>query len=775
MASELNTFLAEFNSTRKAAERFQPFQIDDLNKIAFWNATGSGKTLLLHINILQFREYFAACYGNRKKIDKTILLTPTEGLSRQHLQELELSGMNGIQFDKNLKALPGYVEVIDVNKLGDEMGDKVVAVDSFEGVNLVLIDEGHRGTGKEAGAWMRRREALCANGFSFEYSATFGQAVAKSKTVLQALGQKEPTEANLLEARPLAMKELYAKCVLFDYSYKFFYADGYGKESLILNLAKDNEDDIRQNYLTACLLSFFQQQWLFDSHRAAVAGFNIERPLWVFVGNKVNDDDSDVLEVLRFLARFVNNKEASVRCIEELKADQSRLLDTKNRSIFEKRFLPLSGLSAEAVFSRITTTLFNAESPQRLKVVLLKGGGGELALQLGTNDPFGVINIGDASKFSTLCKEEKEFDAESDEFGPSLFQSINKPDSKIHLLIGSRKFSEGWSSWRVSTMGLMNMGRGEGSQIIQLFGRGVRLKGRDYSLKRSRTNERPKGVFLDKLETLNIFGIRADYMAQFKEYLREEGITPSDEILEVSFETKRHAGNGNLKTLALKEGHKAHQKGGFKRNVWPELFHIPADLRKKIKPPQVKLDLYAPLGICGDPSETFSGGNHFRGVLENSVVSGASCLGGGGSVSGTLTGNTITGGTCVGGEGSVTGTLTKNTISGANCVGGSSGTVNGTFTGNTISGNYCVGGNSGTVSGIFDGNTITGNRCVGSYGTVRGTFVRCVLVGPDSLYNATIATNAVFAFSTGIPAAVTNVACKVFSCADQNLNSIPNR
>jgi len=50
------------------------------------------------------------------------------------------------------------------------------------------------------------------------------------------------------------------------------------------------------------------------------------------------------------------------------------------------------------------------------------------------------------------------------------------------LLIGSKKFSEGWSSWRVSSMGLMNVGKSEGSQIIQLFGRGVRLKGYQFSL-----------------------------------------------------------------------------------------------------------------------------------------------------------------------------------------------------------------------------------------------------------------------------------------------------
>ena len=56
---------------------------------------------------------------------------------------------------------------------------------------------------------------------------------------------------------------------------------------------------------------------------------------------------------------------------------------------------------------------------------------------------------------------------------------------EYYVLIGSKKFTEGWSSWRVSTMGLMNVGQGEGAQIIQLFGRGVRLKGHCMSLKRS--------------------------------------------------------------------------------------------------------------------------------------------------------------------------------------------------------------------------------------------------------------------------------------------------
>ena len=44
-------------------------------------------------------------------------------------------------------------------------------------------------------------------------------------------------------------------------------------------------------------------------------------------------------------------------------------------------------------------------------------------------------------------------------------------------------------------------GKGEGPQIIQLFGRGIRLKGKDYSLKRE---ENPDYV-LKVMQTLFIF------------------------------------------------------------------------------------------------------------------------------------------------------------------------------------------------------------------------------------------------------------------------------
>ena len=616
----LNMELAQYRA-EPGAEPFKDFEADDLNKVAFWNATGSGKTLLLHVNIKQYLQYFQ---GTRKDVypSKIILLTPNEGLSQQHLDELALSAFSAQLFNKNQTLhVPGVVEIIDINKLGDEMGDKTVSVDAFEGNNLVLVDEGHRGTGTAAGAWMSRREALVRGGFAFEYSATFGQAVAKGMTVagaeediqkrrakmifettnLKKLTQEQKAQLELTSeekkrAKITATREVYAKCILFDYSYKFFYDDGYGKESLILNMNGDayEQGDNAQKYFTACLLSYYQQLWLWKTHQEQLSEFNIEKPLWVFVGNTVSGEESDVLEVVRFLSFFLEDDAQVKLWLADLLADRAQLLDASGNNIFKGRFIPLMDFvdRVNDLYSDILHRVFNASAKQRLKLVNIKNSKGELALRVGDSEPFGLINIGDDSGFFKSAEESLEFDNESDDFGRTLFGTLNDKDGSLNVLIGSRKFTEGWSSWRVSTMGLLNMGQGEGSQIIQLFGRGVRLKGKGFSLRRTAPQDRPKGLHLDKLESLNIFGVRASYMATFKEYLREEGVTPSDEVLQLDFETRSNLPACTLKTLGLKDGYKDNQKNGFKRTLFPWLYEIPNEFAGKIKLPHVVLDLY---------------------------------------------------------------------------------------------------------------------------------------------------------------------------------------
>lgn len=621
----LNEQLKKYNTTAEAENRFQSFHADELNKLAFWNATGSGKTLLLHVNIHQYLHYFQK--GRAIYPDKIILLTPNEGLSRQHLGELNLSGFGfSKMFDKNRSGVfKGTIEIIDINKLGDEMGEKTVAVEAFEGKNLVLVDEGHRGTGTAAGAWMSRRETLVRGGFAFEYSATFGQAVSKGLTVEKAEYELVKKKAKLLfdttnlkklneshkaqlslnsdekrSARTLATREVYAKNILFDYSYKYFYEDGYGKESLILNLKDADyiQEHIARQYFTACLLSFYQQQFLWATNREKLSDFNIEKPLWVFVGNTVSGEDSDILNVLRFFAGFLNDEAQTKVWLKDLIGNTARLLDGKGRNIFHDRFTPLMEFGVDDVYTGILKQLFNADAKQRLKVVNLKNSKGELVLRVGESEPFGLINIGDDAGFFKEAESDENveyFDTEVDDFGGSVFGTLNNKSSLLNVLIGSRKFTEGWSSWRVSTMGLLNMGKGEGSQIIQLFGRGVRLKGKDYSLKRSTPSQRPKGANLERLETLNIFGVNAGYMAAFKDYLKEEGITPSDEIIELDFETRPNFPKSKLKTLTLKDGYKDNQVNGFKRTHFPWLYEIPEEFVGKIKEAHISLDLYPKL------------------------------------------------------------------------------------------------------------------------------------------------------------------------------------
>src|SRR5690606_13090306 len=118
-------------------------------------------------------------------------------------------------------------------------------------------------------------------------------------------------------------------------------------------------------------------------------------------------------------------------------------------------------------------------------------------------------------------------------FQDSVLRGMGSPESAVSILIGAKKFIEGWSSWRVSTMGLLNLGRGEGPQVIQLFGRGVRLRGKDGSLRRSAAVADPEPDLpagLKQLETLYIFGWNADYLEAFRTMLQREGLPEPVEV-----------------------------------------------------------------------------------------------------------------------------------------------------------------------------------------------------------------------------------------------------
>ena len=242
---------------------------------------------------------------------------------------------------------------------------------------------------------------------------------------------------------------------------RHFYHDGYGKDYRILNLAEERSEEARSTYLVACLLAFYQQLCIFETKRDELSPFLLEEPLWVFVGSSVTKeisthDVSDVIEILQFIKDFLKNSEGYNKRIKSLLRGTHQLLDVRHHPLFQNTFTFLieSGLDAEAIYYRVLKQVFNASVNGVLHIEELKGASGEVALRVGTAEPFGVINVGDAAKLCKKCGEHG-FEVSQKEFSGSLFEQINKPGSAIKVLIGSKKFSEGWSSWRVSTMGSM--------------------------------------------------------------------------------------------------------------------------------------------------------------------------------------------------------------------------------------------------------------------------------------------------------------------------------
>ncbi len=506
MLRSLNEFVAE----REAGE---PFSAADLKKLAFWMATGSGKTLIMHLNYRQFLHY------NNQPLDNILLITPNEGLSEQHLDEMTASAIPCWRFDLHESGLTtganDAVRVIEITKLVEQKhgGGASVPVEAFEGNNLIFVDEGHKGSGGEA--WRSFRDALGERGFTFEYSATFGQA--------------------LTAARNDALTTEYGKAIAFDYSYRYFHGDGYGKDFRVLNLVEETTEEATETLLLGNLLSFYEQQCTFAEHAEGLRPYHLERPLWVFVGSTVNavysrdrQKCSDVLTVARFLHRVLSRADWALKAIEQLVKGETGLVTPDGRDVFAGKFAYLRAMERpfEEMYQDILKKVFHAPAGGGLHVCAIRGADGELGLKAsGAQDYFGLIYIGDISAFKKLVEaDDAGITLEEDALAGSLFDGINRPHTRIEVLIGAKKFMEGWNSWRVSNMGLLNIGRIEGAEIIQLFGRGVRLRGKGASLKRSAGLGGSHPDHIGLLETLNIFAVRANYMARFRAYLEWEGV-----------------------------------------------------------------------------------------------------------------------------------------------------------------------------------------------------------------------------------------------------------
>lgn len=540
---DLNVFLEELRAHNELPYSFTGFQLKDLRCSVFYLATGAGKTLLLHVHYWQILHYLT--HGRHKEalapkgsFGRILLLAPNEGLAEQHLRELEQSGIFAQRLTEvkhNPTSLfPHTVLVVDMPKLRgerakDESEAEGIYYPSLGKANLVFVDEGHKGTAQKEGAWRKIREYLTEEGMLWEYSATFAQVLSKENQKIK-----------------------YGKRILADYQYRYFYRDGYGKDFEPVNVTPGSldEEEVENRLLAGGLFLYYRQLDLYMREKERVTDYGIRRPLWIFVGHtvvreakgklgQVEEDEptlTDVAKVVRFLKRFLEETDWAIGLLYKVVHEEHYLGEgnpiASHLAVFQ-------GRDPATLYREICQAVFGGIGSLELHMLPAKK---EIGLKVSGGDRyFGLINIGNTEGFRKLLGRQMGLEPEENPLfveenngtiqARSLFAQINQETSPVNLLIGSRCFIEGWSTWRVSVMTLLNMGQGEGPQVIQLFGRGVRLLGKNQSLKRS------GDLWISPLETLYVLGLRADYMEKFlsaidKEEALEEGLVLDLEIAE---------------------------------------------------------------------------------------------------------------------------------------------------------------------------------------------------------------------------------------------------
>ncbi|GAB4564742.1 MAG: hypothetical protein Tsb0017_24870 [Geothermobacteraceae bacterium] len=459
-------------------------------------ATGSGKTLLMHLNILQFIDHI----GGVQAFDELqlILTTPGVNLIAQHERELS-------ELVRHLNRLCNNRIKLIVETTGALLNREAGFFNMPEHrrlSRLVLVDEGHIGLasgGKDKiGAFKGLRKELLRpeNSFLFEYSATY-----------HGIAEQHVRE--------------YEEQIVYDYNYYRFFKDGYGKDYALQSKNDDRFADQGKSESAFFSATFDTLRDKLQAHQQLVIGQAEagalpftgrfpDKPLLAFMGNTVEDakDEGKGKDEVSDIRKFV---------------------------------IWLAHLTEEE--RRNYQTIFNGAGNGRLTLTRSSAVKDEIWLSWGEGRYWGLINVGNGDKFFADCEEHPQLHdthgeplihlVKADIVSPVChFAAIDDPASPINVLVGSRKFAEGWNCFRVSIIGLINLGSSKGNKIIQIFGRGVRLKGTRGDGKRRTIDhcadyqellrtDSPENR-LRRLETLNVFSLNRSWLETFLKALEQD-------------------------------------------------------------------------------------------------------------------------------------------------------------------------------------------------------------------------------------------------------------
>jgi len=238
----------------------------------------------------------------------------------------------------------------------------------------------------------------------------------------------------------------FATCV-FNFNLSRFVEEGYGKHIYVSSAeirafrGQGNFAAIEKQQIvlkTLLLLTYINKHY---EKIRQVDDSLYHRPLLLTLVNSVNVEDADLELFFRELEKVANNN---------IKAD---LLDTAKQElvqefcdnakfVFEELECVIDAdLVSRLDYGDILKYVFNAKTPGKIEVLKIPSNRQELIFRLMTAEkPFALIKIGDISGWLKDKLEGYEIN-ESFE-NESYFRRINRDDSDINVLMGSRSFYE---------------------------------------------------------------------------------------------------------------------------------------------------------------------------------------------------------------------------------------------------------------------------------------------------------------------------------------------
>lgn len=438
-----------------------------INRLAFYMATGSGKTIV----IIKLVELLSVAIRMGLIPKKNIMFfSANENLIKQFEKEIEKYNRGKdyskqINF-KNLKSVThkdfyhapkGFFEKIALfyyraDLMSDEESkENLLNYKDYwdNGENYVILDEAHKGNKSES-----KRQAifslLSLKGFLFNFSATFTE------------------ESDLITA-------------VYNLSVGEWVKLGYGKESVLLkknNLnafkdLKDLNDREKEIALLKALLLLGMQK------RYKTEGYFYD-PLMLVFTHSVNVKNSDAEIFFKTLARVIENDDgndflkAKEDLLEEIKDPEFLFSANKDKDYKVKVFK--EGLKSMD-FKGLKEEVFYANSGH-IEAIINPKNNQEIAFKLNTSDKvFCLIRIGDITEW--ICEKLKSVKVVSKNLSfkeESYFSQIDR--SSINILVGSRTFETGWDSTRPSVILFLNIGLDDDAKklVKQSFGRGVRIE-----------------------------------------------------------------------------------------------------------------------------------------------------------------------------------------------------------------------------------------------------------------------------------------------------------